>query len=416
MPPRRTIPAFAILAGVLPGLLAGCQDQPFSPEELARAREFTLAALPPLPSDPTNRFADDPAAAELGRKLFFDTGLSANGMVACASCHLPDRQFQDDIPVSIGMGTNFRRTMPLEGVQWGNWFFWDGRRDSQWAQALGPLENPVEHGMTRTSVVRTALDHFGPEYEAIFGPAPKTSGWPDAASPLLPGKPLENWQALPQQTRDGIDRAFANIGKAIAAFSRTLKPVENRFDRFVSALAEGRKPAPADTLSEDEIAGFRLFAGKARCDNCHSGARLTDDFFHNNGAPISPGPIGPDIGRALVLELIAGDPFSCLGPHSDAGPDDCRELRFMSKDVKQFEGSFKTPTLRGVASRPPYMHAGQIATLEAVIDHYVEAPDPFATLPDQDGRIVDHGRHAENHPVALTPREKAQLIAFLKTL
>ena len=83
-----------------------------------------------------------PAAAALGATLFFDQRLSRNGKVACATCHKIDRQFQDDLPHAAGLGTTNRRTMPLAGVAWSPWFFWDGRRDSLWSQALTPLENP----------------------------------------------------------------------------------------------------------------------------------------------------------------------------------------------------------------------------------------------------------------------------------
>lgn len=88
----------------------------------------------------------------------------------------------------------------------------------------------------------------------------------------------------------------------------------------------------------------------------------------------------------------------------------------MSEDPKVFEGAFKTPGLRGVAKRAPYMHAGQIATLEEVIEHYAEAPDPFATLPDFDGTVTPHGRHSEAPEIELSDKEKRQLLAFLKAL
>jgi cytochrome c peroxidase len=181
-------------------------------------------------------------------------------------------------------------------------------------------------------------------------------------------------------------------------------------------LTEGRTPSAQDRLTDTEITGFRLFIGKGRCANCHSGPRLTDDFFHNTGVPFSPRVAGYDFGRALVLERITLDPFSCMGPFSDAPAESCKELRFMSKDAVLFEGAFKTPSLRGVAKRPPYMHAGQFQTLEQVINHYVDAPDPFSQVPDATGEIVPHGRHSELVPLSLTEAEKAQLVAFLKTL
>src|SRR5690242_9320383 len=108
----------------------------------AELKDLWLASLEPLPADPGNRWADDPSAAKLGERLFFDTRLSSNGEVACASCHDPRKDFQDDLPLARGVGTTARRTMPIAATAYSPFLFWDGRKDSQWAQALGPLESP----------------------------------------------------------------------------------------------------------------------------------------------------------------------------------------------------------------------------------------------------------------------------------
>ena len=110
------------------------------------ALELSLGALEALPPDPSNRWAEDERAADLGHRLFFDARLSANGRVSCATCHDPDRDFQDGVPLAKGVGTTERRTMPVAATAYSPFLFWDGRKDSQWAQALGPLESPVEHG------------------------------------------------------------------------------------------------------------------------------------------------------------------------------------------------------------------------------------------------------------------------------
>src|SRR5574338_950911 len=118
----------------------------WSADERAMIASLVLDKLEPLPHDPSNNVADDSAAARFGRQLFFDTNLSSNGKVSCATCHLPSRDFQDDAPLGRGVGLTGRRTMPITGTAYSPWFFWDGRTDSQWAQALGPLESSVEHG------------------------------------------------------------------------------------------------------------------------------------------------------------------------------------------------------------------------------------------------------------------------------
>jgi len=110
---------------------------------------MSLDRLGPMPHDPGNRWADNPAAAALGQRLFFDGRLSGNGRVSCATCHDRENDFQDSMPLAKGMGTTNRRTMPIAGAPYSPFLFWDGRKDSLWAQALGPLESAVEHGGDR---------------------------------------------------------------------------------------------------------------------------------------------------------------------------------------------------------------------------------------------------------------------------
>jgi cytochrome c peroxidase len=126
--------------------------------QLEELRSMSLAELEPLPRDPTNRVADDPRAADLGRRLFFDTRLSSNGRVACSTCHQPARAFEDGTALARGVGTTARRTMPIAGMARSPFLFWDGRKDSLWAQAHGPLESPVEHGGTRAQYAHVVSD------------------------------------------------------------------------------------------------------------------------------------------------------------------------------------------------------------------------------------------------------------------
>src|SRR5215213_5218109 len=167
--------ACAALATVLVAALAGRRER-WSSEERETLRSLSLASLGPLPADPSNRVADDPRAAALGERLFSDPRLSGNGKVSCATCHLPQREFQDGTPLAHGMGTTARRTMPIAGTAHGAWFFWDGRTDSQWSQALGPLESAVEHGGSRTQYAHTIAAQYRTEYEAVFGPLPSLAG------------------------------------------------------------------------------------------------------------------------------------------------------------------------------------------------------------------------------------------------
>lgn len=400
MRPQRLTTTLAVLAAVL--LSAACKPSSLTEEEARIVATLSLSALPPLPADPSNRVADDPAAAALGQALFFDHDLSADGSVSCASCHQPTRRFQDGIARAVGVGEADRRTMPLEGVAWSPWQFWDGRADSLWAQALGPWENPLEHGGNRVALVRRVASAYRADYEAVFGPLPDLSGLPENAGPFGSGMERAAWAALSNAERTRVDRIFAHMGKAVAAFERRIAPVETRFDRFADAVAAGRRPEGAAELSDLEIEGLKLFVGEAACVNCHNGPRLTDDHFHNTGVPAVPGR-PEDRGRAVAVARVLADPFNCLGVHSDAAPGQCGEIRFMVKEGEELERAYKTPSLRGVAGRSPYMHSGQIATLEEVVDHYARAPEAPSG-------------HTELEPFVLTDRGRMALVAFLKTL
>lgn len=392
----------ATLAIALVAAIAGRCDQ-WSTEERETLKSLSLASLGPLPADPSNRVADDARAAALGEKLFSDTRLSGNGKVSCATCHLPQKEFQDGTPLGHGVGTTGRRTMPVAGTAHGAWFFWDGRTDSQWSQALGPLESAVEHGGSRTQYAHVVGAHYRGEYEAVFGPLPSLDGLPAQAGPVADTAWRAAWTRIPASRQGDISRVYANIGKAIAAFERRIGFTPTRFDRYVDAELAGRAHDSASTLSVDEITGLKLFIGKASCVNCHNGARLTDDHFHNTGVPTSALVAGVDSGRVVGVRQALAAEFACTSTYSDAKPDDCAELRFATTEGEELVRAYKTPSLRGVADRAPYMHAGQIATLTDVIDHYDRAPrSPMG--------------HSELKPLRLSATERRQIESFLRTL
>lgn len=386
----------------LVAFLQGCGGQDFTEEEKRLIGQLRLSQLSPLPADPTNAVADDPTAAAFGAVLFFDAHLSGPGTVSCGSCHLEQLQFQDDKARAMAVGETDRRTMPLAGVAHDQWFFWDGRRDSLWAQALVPMEDAREHAGNRTAFAHSVARRHRESYEDIFGPLPDLSGLPADASPLGTPDQQAAWQAMDEERRIAVNTVFANLGKALAAFQRTITHSETRFDRFAEAVLAGREAEGSAAFSPLEIEGLKLFIGKADCIDCHNGPRFTDGFFHNTGVPAVPG-LPEDRGRAQATGQVLADPFNCLGAFSDAGDGACDELRFMVRESVEFERAFKTPSLRGAAGRAPYMHAGQFTTLEAVIDHYSRAPAALAGQTELRG-------------VIFTDRGRAALIAFLKTL
>ena len=373
---NKLLAACALLLVVTVVSAASPRGDRWTSEEVAQLAGLSLRELGPAPADPTNRVADDPRAAEFGRKLFFDTRLSANGRVSCATCHIPEKEFQDGTPLASGVGGTNRRTMPIAGMAHSPFLFWDGRKDSLWAQALGPLESPVEHGGSREQYARVIAAHYRPEYEAIFGAMPALS------------------------TRDQATAVFVNIGKAIAAYERTIEYTPSRFDRYVDGLQDAGR-APQGVLSADEVAGLRLFIGKASCLNCHNGPLLTNNEFHNTGVP-ARAELPSDNGRFAGADAVLRDEFNCRSRWSDARSK-CAELDFLATGDHVLERAFKVPSLRNVAERAPYMHAGQIATLAGALDHYNRAPKAPAG-------------HSELEPLRLSAQEQRQLEAFLRSL
>ena len=391
-----------LLFGTTGHTLPGSQ-RAWTPKERAMLRSLSLQSLEPLAPDPSNRYADDSLAAHLGQRLFFDARLSSNGKVSCATCHVPERDFQDGKPLGLGVGTGGRRTMPVAGTAHSPWYFWDGRADSQWEQALGPLENPLEHGGDRVQYAHVIAREYRAEYERVFGRVPDVSGLPERAGPVPDTARARAWAHITTARQNEISLMYANIGKAIAAYERKIELAPSRFDRFVEAELAGQPRTAESLFSDDERAGLKLFIGKANCVTCHTGALFTDNHFHNTGVPQGLLGAQDDSGRAAgVRRALAGE-FNCLSRYSDAAPDQCGELRFAQTEGAELIRAFKTPSLRNVALRAPYMHAGQIASLREVLAHYNRAPAAPA------------GR-SELKPLHLSERELRQIEAFLHTL
>jgi cytochrome c peroxidase len=301
-----------------------------------------------------------------------------------------------------GVGTTTRRTMTIVGNAYSPWLFWDGRKDSLWAQALGPLESAVEHGGNRTLYAHLIAEHYADEYTALFGPLPDLSSLPLNAGPVADPEAAANWEAMSPQDKEAVTRIYVNMGKAIAAYERHLIPGESRFDQYVDAVLKEDYKSAKQLLTSDEIAGLKLFIGEAHCTNCHNGPLFTNNDFHNTGIPSAQG-LTEDTGRAQGAQQVQADEFNCLSSYSDAQPDQCSELNFMVINEHQQERQFKPPSLRNVTARGPFMHAGQFTTLEEVLNHYNTAPEAPAG-------------HSELEPLNLSDTQLAQIIAFLKTL
>jgi cytochrome c peroxidase len=407
-----------------PALTAGCVDEThFTSEELEILRGFQIQTPPP---DPSNRVADDPRAAVLGKKFFFDPrfsgplgplndgvsngslGLAGEvGRVSCASCHEPELGGADvrSRPAATSFAAGYTgRNAPTvinaaySDVARGGWQFWDGRKDSLWSHALGPPENAVEHNGSRLQFAHVIFDHYRASYEEIFGPMPNLV---DAARFPLEGKPgdpeFDNMSAADQKA---INEVYANWGKAVAAYERRLvSPAfePSAFDRMLDGDTTAMTPAA--------IRGAKLFIGKAACDECHRGPAFSDFKFHNIGCP-QEGQHVPsiDVGRFEGIVSVKDDVFNRAGDFSDARDG----THLTSLTATDFDlGSFKTPTLRNVSRTGPYMHNGVYGNLWDVVDHYNFGGSTGSYVGTKEVTIA---------PLLLDDRELGDLVEFLRAL
>jgi len=305
----------------------------------------------------------------LGRKLYFDTRLSKDGTLACATCHDVSRGFTDHRSVSEGIGDHLgKRSAPttmnaaLMQTQ-----FWDGRAPSLEEQAKLPILNPIEMGHPDAASAMAAVN-TDPAYVGLF------------------------------QKAYGRAPNYDDLGRAIASFERTLIFLDAPFDRFAGGDSRA--------ISTAAQRGLDLFNGKARCVSCHminsSNPLGTDNLFHNIGVSA----------RKQNFEALAGKALGVLKENSDTGAldklaieTDMSELgRFLVTKKRGDVGAFKTEQLRNVGLTAPYMHDGSLKTLWDVMDHYNKGGETNAYL---DGGI---------EPLNLSESEINDVVAFLFTL
>lgn len=251
----------------------------------------------------------------LGKRLFFDKGISGNGKVSCASCHDPKLAFSDgvNIPSNGVSGKSLERHSPaLFNMAWmGNGLFWDGGSKNLESQSFGPLTHADEMGMDMTELEhRLRMDvSYVDQFEAAF--------------------------------REGV--LAQNVGKALAQFERTLISASSKYDQSLDETS-GVK------LTESELAGLTLV--RKHCGACHNGELFTDNSFHNNG-------IDSDF--------------------SDESHELVHLGRFRISHDEADIGAFKTPSLRNSMITAPYMHDGRFATMDKVLEHYSDGVAEIAT-------------------------------------
>lgn len=326
-----------------------------------------VLGLPTVPVPKGN--PQTPEKIALGRLLFADQRLSADGTVSCASCHNPEQAFQDGLPVSLGVGGQhgLRNAPTIINSAFNESLFLDGRAESLETQALGPLLNPVEHGLKNQQAIVDNVCKDG-QYPGMFTQA---------------------FGIQPTAIR------LEHIVKAIASYERTVVSGNSPFDRYLF----GRDHS---ALSDAAVRGMAVFKRKGNCMTCHeiswNHALFTDHRFYNIG-------IGSQRLASVVDDLAAA-------VKQGKNPDDIPLTEAQRAELGRFNisknledlGRFKTPALRNIALTAPYMHDGSIKTLAEVIEYY----DKGGTKnPNLDKKIF---------PLHLTAEEKADLLEFLQAL
>jgi cytochrome c peroxidase len=313
-----------------------------------------------------------PARVALGRKLYFDTRLSRDGTVACATCHDVSRGFTDRRNVSEGIEDKLgRRNAPttLNALFFQTQFL-DGRAPSLEEQAKLPIVNPIEMGQPDGAAAMKGIAgdaEYAKMFQAAYGRAPN----------------------------------YEDVGRAIAAFERTFLFLDSPFDHFLGGDEQA--------ISENARKGWVLFNGKARCVSCHqlNGANPigTDNRFHNIGVAARHQDFEGLASKALkALEGKQGD-AATKAIDQMALETDLSELgRFLVTQNRSDVGGFKTLQLRNVGITAPYMHDGSLQTLWDVMDHYNKGGEANAYL---DGGI---------EPLALSEEEIDQLVELMFTM
>lgn len=360
-------------------------------------RVQSLSPVPDLPASPTNRVADDAAAALLGQRLFFDTGLSPSGDQSCASCHDPARMLSSASAELTGPLP--RLAPPLVGAAWQDWAGWAGACDSAWCAAATALEAPGQLDGDRLSLARHIAEDttLKSDYEAIFGELPALDGLPDRARPS--GEQAEAWEALPAETQAALTEVLANVGKSWEAWMRQLAPGESTLDRYIDALSQGDTTGGGH-LSDSAVRGLIAFTADHSCWTCHSGAMMADGFA-NLGLSAGAGTSEPDRVEGLATALASE--FSGAGSWSDDPEAGAAKLT-AAEEEDAVAGAVRVPGLRTTGATAPFMHDGRFATLDEVLRFYSELPDT-AAVGTRDPALT---------PYTLSNDDIADLRAFLE--
>jgi cytochrome c peroxidase len=420
----RTMSSFLVFV-----ISAGCMGESsvdvFTEEEFEMIK--TLGPLPDIPLDPTNRYADNPAAAAFGQRLFYEKGyahaltiadpalgdVGEKGKISCASCHDPSNYYTDTRSrpnaTSLGVSWTIRNTPTLVNAVFYTWGSWGGKDDTQWHQGANGSESSNNFASNRLEFSHLIYRKYRADYDALF-PIPLDPALdpaaPDAARFPPNGRPKSSstapdgpWEMMAAADRDHINTILANTGKALAAFERQLVSRNAPIDRYIAG--------DYSALSNSAKRGLKLFIGKAACIDCHSGPQMSDQKFHNTGVPqIGPNLPRTDNGRYDDLARTLPNAFNAAGKYSDNPEMGSAKLAGMEL-TDDLKGQFRTSMLRQIDRTGPYMHTGALSTLEEVVRFY--------NVGGGDANFAGT-KSAAMTPLLLSPEEQGDLVEFLRSL
>jgi cytochrome c peroxidase len=392
-------------------VLAGCMEEKLiSDEERTLLSEMVLDDSTQVPASPTNRFADDLGAAELGQAVFFEKRWITAGSGNCRSCHDLTSGGADTKargPTStLGTAVLGRNTPTvfngafLPGIN-----HWSGNFTAIWSipSNVGTTTLTMAHFMFTDPYYRGA-------YEAVFGAMPDLADTVRFPATGSFGSP--EWMMMTPDDQKLMMRFATNIGKALEAYQRNLIDRNSPFDNFMN----GDEKA----LSAEAIRGAKLFVGRAGCNECHNGPTFSDFKFHNIGVPQADTSPKRDFGFIAAGAFQATYPFNANSEFSDdptfgaalaadITPVDAAMLPVLCSGPDPLPGcgAFKTARLRSIALSAPYMHTGDFDSLWDVVEHYNSG--------GESGSFIGK-RSAAIRPLYLSNDEMSDLVEFLLSL
>lgn len=415
--------------------LGGCITESLVDEYFTETEFKLIKTLGPLPEkappNPTNRYADDPAAAAFGQQLFFEKSYSGKltiadstlgavgdtGKINCITCHAVGAYYSDSRSrpnsTSLGIAWTGRNSPTLVNSGFHEWGSWAGKNDTLWFDASNEPESGPNFGSNRLVYAHMIYRKYRDEYNAIFDPdldpaldpaAPDAARFPESGRPKAANAPDGAWEAMTADDREHVMQIIANTGKSIEAYERLLISRDAPIDRYIAGDFKA--------LTAPQKRGLDLFIGKAACVDCHSGPMFSDYKLYNTGVPqnVVPTAAKEDTGRYFDIQRMITNPWTGAGKYSDDPAYGMAKLQRAPGGIELIDdvkGLWRAAPLRQIDRTGPYMHNGSLMSLEDVVAFYNAGGGNYGYVGTKHPAMV---------PLLLTAEEQADLVAFMKAL